>query len=73
MTVNGQRIMQMVRVSCTMRTAMYDGEWVDGVKSGYGIYIYNSADKFEGEWHNDMKHGFGKLYLTNGDTYVGHW
>lgn len=28
----------------------YEGEWVNGVPDGYGIYIWPNGDKYEGEW-----------------------
>lgn len=36
---------------------MYDGEFVNGLRHGFGIFFYASGAKYEGGWKNNMKHG----------------
>ncbi len=38
----------------------YEGEWIDGKISGYGILMYPDGDKYEGEWKDGKMHGTGK-------------
>ncbi|MGO0807401.1 hypothetical protein ACTPEF_26660, partial [Clostridioides difficile] len=39
---------------------LYKGEFVDGKKNGFGIYIFSSKEKYEGLWKDDKMHGIGK-------------
>ena len=39
---------------------IYEGDWVDGVIEGYGIYTYlNGTYKYEGYFSNQKQHGLG--------------
>jgi hypothetical protein len=35
---------------------MYDGEFVNGLRHGFGMFFYASGAKYEGGWKNNMKH-----------------
>lgn len=39
----------------------YEGD-VDrnGNRDGWGVYHYNTGDKYEGEWKNGQQHGYGE-------------
>ena len=43
--------------------ASFDGEWVDGERSGHGVMRYANGAQYEGQWHRDVKHGYGRLEL----------
>ena len=51
----------------------FEGEVLNGVREGYGIYFYHNGDKYEGWWQNNKKHGMGTLYYKDGNLYVGQW
>ena len=58
--------------------ALYDGEWVNDVRSGNGIvYWENNPDvpfiKFEGQFANDWIDGEGTLYYKDGRIETGIW
>lgn len=53
-------------------SSIYEGEWKDGRKHGYGIYYYGEGDKYEGWWQNGCHHGRGKYTWENGDVYDGN-
>ena len=36
---------------------MYDGEFVHGLREGYGVYYYANGARYEGEWKDNMKCG----------------
>lgn len=36
---------------------MYDGEFVNGLRHGFGTFYYANGAKYEGGWKNNMKHG----------------
>lgn len=41
----------------------YEGEWAEGVRSGWGRMYYADQSVYEGEWLNDKRHGIGLLLL----------
>jgi len=59
-------------------SGIYDGELVDGKKSGFGIMKYKDGDVYKGEWKNDKREGKGTMTYNpdNSDTYgeyTGDW
>ena len=36
---------------------IYQGDYVDDVKHGYGVLINPNGIRYEGEWVNGMNHG----------------
>lgn len=44
----------------------FDGNFVKGLKHGFGIFIYENGDKFEGNFFKDEKRGKGKYYFAEG-------
>ena len=58
----------------TMPTgAVYEGEWRDNKRDGYGIQSWPDGSKYIGQWENDKANGHGKLYHADGDVYDGQW
>ncbi|XP_055548520.1 MORN repeat-containing protein 3-like [Wyeomyia smithii] len=57
---------------------MYEGEWRNGLRHGYGIVYRKMPDTemyvkvYAGDWQNDRKHGLGIKYYANG-KYLGFW
>jgi len=53
---------------------VYEGE-VDsqGLKEGWGIYLYSNNEKYEGFWQNNKIHGYGKYLFRAGENYEGDW
>ncbi len=52
---------------------IYDGEMVNGIKSGQGRYIWVSGDSYEGEWREDNLNGNGVFRYADGSVYDGEW
>jgi hypothetical protein len=65
---------------------MYIGEWVEGIKEGYGKEIYPPVSsvngvlrghvykrEYEGTFHDGVPHGYGKYIHEDGTEYVGEW
>lgn len=44
-----------------------------GLKHGYGQFLYPDGSRYVGDWRKDFKHGQGIYYYVNGDTYEGPW
>lgn len=36
---------------------VYDGEFVNGLRHGYGTFHYANGASYSGYWNNNMKHG----------------
>ena len=52
----------------------YIGQFVDGRRNGYGVFYFNSGDKYEGYWVNDKRNGNGTYYFKQEECkYVGDW
>ncbi len=34
---------------------VYNGQWMEGLKSGTGEYIFANSDRYEGEFRNGLK------------------
>ncbi|KNA00461.1 hypothetical protein PVNG_01095 [Plasmodium vivax North Korean] len=50
--------------------SVYQGEWIENAKSGYGT-LYNSwGIVYSGEWLNNISHGFGCTY-ANEQLFLG--
>lgn len=51
----------------------YDGDVVDGIKSGRGTFTWPSGMVYVGEFRNDLRSGQGTLTWPNGNKYTGEW
>lgn len=49
----------------------YEGEMVDGVFEGYGIYYWTDGSSYEGQWKGGSYNGQGKLTYSDGVTVEG--
>ena len=52
---------------------VYEGNFVENVKEGKGIYKYSNGDRYEGEFFEDQKDGYGIYYYKNGEKYEGEY
>jgi len=52
---------------------IYEGEWVEGFKHGFGVYRFNTGDIYEGNWIKDIRTGLGKYYFQTGGKYEGEF
>lgn len=51
--------------------SLYDGEFIDGHKSGHGTEVFENGDKYEGEFKDGKFSGKGEMKFSNGDVYKG--
>ena len=40
---------------------------------GYGVYVFESGEKYDGYWARDKRNGQGTNYYKDGDKYTGEW
>ncbi|CAA9987529.1 protein kinase, putative [Plasmodium knowlesi strain H] len=50
--------------------SVYEGEWIENAKSGYGTLYNEQGIVYSGEWLNNISHGFGCTY-TNEQLFLG--
>ena len=41
--------------------------------NGYGIYTWDTGERYEGYWKNGMRNGQGTNWFSNGAEYTGNW
>ena len=51
----------------------YEGSYVQGERTGEGIYYHASGDKYVGNFKNGMQDGHGTITWANGAVYDGQW
>jgi hypothetical protein len=52
---------------------MYEGDWVEGMKSGNGTFYYPDGNIYTGEFQNNDLNGRGKFTLAAGDWAEGYF
>lgn len=53
---------------------IYEGQWHEGKRNGYGVLTKRNGDHFEGHWVNDMREGQGSyFYHDKNKLFVGEW
>eukprot|EP01065_Artemidia_motanka_P028067 TRINITY_DN33289_c0_g1_i1.p1 TRINITY_DN33289_c0_g1~~TRINITY_DN33289_c0_g1_i1.p1 ORF type:complete len:421 (+),score=118.30 TRINITY_DN33289_c0_g1_i1:542-1804(+) len=52
---------------------VYEGDWVDGKKTGKGVMKYVGGDVYEGDFVEGRRDGTGRYTFGGGDVYEGHW
>ena len=51
----------------------YTGDFVDGKRSGEGIFKWDSGDEYSGKWSNDKMNGKGTYTFADGTELTGTW
>jgi uncharacterized caspase-like protein len=49
----------------------YQGEFLEGLKHGNGMYVWDNGDRYDGTFAQDKPDGHGKYHFANGDSYEG--
>ena len=52
---------------------VFEGNWENDLRNGYGKMTWSDGDVFEGNYENDAKNGYGKMTWSDGDVYEGNW
>jgi hypothetical protein len=75
--INGQQEKgkgHQTRKFSTYQINDYQGEFLNGLKSGHGDMKYANGQFYSGEWMCNKRSGFGSCSYKNGDeNYVGMW
>lgn len=51
----------------------YEGNFVDGMRQGQGVIVWQNGDRYEGNWENNKMNGQGTYIWSSGNKYVGQW
>lgn len=49
----------------TEPTGVYTGDFIDGQKHGFGVYLYSNSLTYKGHYKNNVREGLGKLINPN--------
>jgi len=53
---------------------IYEGQWHEGKRNGYGVLTKRNGDHFEGHWVNGQREGQGSYYFSDKNKlFVGEW
>ena len=51
--------------------SVFEGEFKDGKRHGFGRCIYAAGALYEGNWSDDKRHGLGRMEWSFGNSYEG--
>lgn len=69
----GSNLTLMGELGKNARVEYRNGTWIDGIKTGNGIYEGADGVRYEGHFVDGRFHGEGTLTRANGDILTGHW
>ena len=52
---------------------IYEGEYVNGMKQGEGIYYPQKHERIEGHFYKENPHGFCRFFQNNVQTFAGNY
>ncbi|MBV1882338.1 MAG: hypothetical protein KUG82_11935 [Pseudomonadales bacterium] len=55
------------------RGLKYEGNWIDGRKSGKGVQTWSNGDIYNGDWLENKRNGLGVQTWADGGKYDGEW
>jgi|TARA_B100000749_G_scaffold8990_1_gene7407 hypothetical protein len=67
--------MQMVQIEiCEFSSGnRYEGQMVDNLYQGHGVFTWANGALYVGEWHHGKQDGRGTLIFADGGRYLGDW
>ena len=52
---------------------VFEGNYENNLKNGYGKMTWSNGDVYEGNFKNDYQNGYGKMTWSNVGVYEGNW
>lgn len=52
-------------------TKIFEGEYKDGLREGFGVMVFESGERYEGEYKKDKRCGKGTFIWDDGSKWVG--
>jgi len=59
--------------STSYNANIYEGQYANDKKEGFGIFKWASGNKYIGHYKNDKREGIGQMTWTDGSIYIGEW
>ena len=53
--------------------SVFEGNFLNDLKSGYGKMTWLDGGVYEGNWKNGTQNGYGKMTWSDGNVYEGNW
>lgn len=60
---------EFIREENGRKTGCTEGNCEDG----FGVYVWDTGEKYEGYWKNKLRNGMGTNFYPSGNKYVGEW
>ena len=51
----------------------YEGEFLNGLKHGFGTLFFTNGERFKGQFLHDKSNGIGTFYRKTGDEITAEW
>jgi hypothetical protein len=67
------QLMNLVMSEGRSTAGTYNGDWVDDIMEGSGVYRFTTGDVYEGHLHHGEISGQGKMTYVDGSTFEGKW
>lgn len=61
------------RGKLTDAKGVYNGNWIEGKRTGKGTQKYKGGGEYVGKWEEDQRDGEGEMLYANGARYRGMW
>lgn len=55
------------------KSGVYEGDWKDGLRHGFGKFTWSNGDTYSGLWQGDKRHGQGSYVWHDGSKYKGNY
>ena len=55
------------------KSGVYEGDWKEGLRHGFGKFTWSNGDTYSGLWDNDKRHGQGTYIWNDGSKYIGNY
>ena len=55
------------------KSGVYEGDWKNGLRHGYGKFTWTNGDTYTGLWSDDKRHGQGIYLWHDGSKYKGNY
>ena len=61
------------RDSSHLNANMYEGQYKNNMKNGFGIFKWGTGNLYIGHYVNDEREGIGQMTWCDGRMYIGEW
>ena len=72
-TTHGQTVHLLTNHLVTPLGNSYDGDYLQGQRSGFGLYTWEDGSHYKGNWLDGQRHGEGHYLDLDGKQYAEVW